>query len=196
MHSPSKGSPTPTLKAVLIHDLALYYKMEEANQAWLNQKTVAELKFLHRKAYNKIPHPACPITGLSKMSKPELQAVIRQHDLIPTGKGTIGEMQFLLRSHWEVQCEIGKQENKTQAAPVKQQGKEAERKRFSREAEWEVIPPSDAVCQEVPTFSATTPALEQKQRLPTMTPTMAPTMTPTMTQGRGYISSVLILEPQ
>ena len=50
--------------------------------------------------------PACPCTRLSQLRVAELQTMCAQHNLITSPATRSGEMQLMLRMHWEEQCQL------------------------------------------------------------------------------------------
>lgn len=72
----------------------------------LKALTVKELKHLFKTHSGFVAHPACPCTRLSMLRVAELRTLCLQHNLIVTEATRAGEMQLLLRQHWEEQCQL------------------------------------------------------------------------------------------
>lgn len=104
-HRHVKSTGIPKVKEELMEGLILINeKMFVRDQ--LKALTVKELKHLFKTHSGFVAHPACPCTRLSMLRVAELRTLCLQHNLIVTEATRAGEMQLLLRQHWEEQCQL------------------------------------------------------------------------------------------
>jgi hypothetical protein len=104
-HRHVKSSGIPKTKEELLTGLLAIPQVTLTRET-LMTLNVKELKHLFRTHRGFNAHPACPCTRLSQLRVAELQTMCAQHNLITSPATRSGEMQLMLRMHWEEQCQL------------------------------------------------------------------------------------------
>jgi len=103
LHSKEVG--VPKTKDELMHAMG---SMEKCpfSKSQMKEMRVPELKHHFKELTMRAPHPCCPVTRLSMLRRDELKASCIQHGMTPGEGCKKGELQSMLRMHWEEQCEL------------------------------------------------------------------------------------------